>query len=81
MDKQITRRDALKRMAKGAVITGMFPIINTMPLFANDSSMIETGEGLYINYFSYNSYSNYYNYVNYSNYSSYCSLYLPYPSR
>lgn len=68
--ENISRRDALKRMSKTAIVVAvasLFPSINTL---ANEPITYDKYTN-YDNYQNYGNYSNYYNYDNYSNYHNY----------
>ncbi len=93
MKEIISRREALKRIAKTLALTMTVPLVNP---FIEKNEIISPskkddlllGYNSFHAYRSYNSYHNYYNYssmsytyINYNNYGSYCSLYLPYPKK
>ena len=71
--ENISRRDALKRMSKAALVVAvasMFPSANTL---ANDTIAYDKYSNYdnYGNYGNHNDYSNYDNYSNYHNYTNY----------
>lgn len=82
--ENITRRDALKRMAKTAMvvtIASVFPKENVLADstnlsyynvgYANTKDYVDKCYGDYSNYRNYSNYNDYYNYSNYRDYNNY----------
>lgn len=84
MKEKISRREALKRIAIGALLVTPVRVLSDNALRKNNESNTLNNSTIGYNSFYYHSYSSYYNYssyVDYQNYGSYCSLYDPYPKR
>ncbi|MBR4535694.1 MAG: hypothetical protein IKO62_03450 [Bacteroidales bacterium] len=71
--ENISRRDALKRMSKTAIVVAFASVFSNVDVLANDPSSYWNHNDYknYNNYKNYGNYSDYYNYNNYSNYENY----------
>jgi hypothetical protein len=65
--ENISRRDALKRMSKTALIVAVASLFPSANALANDSITYDK----YYNYDNYSNYGNYTDYTNYDNYQNY----------
>lgn len=77
-EKNISRRDALKRMAKTAMVVAvasMFPDKNALADSTNlsytDNRYVDRCYSDYYNYDNYSNHKDYYNYGNYRDYTNY----------
>ena len=86
MEKKISRREALKRIAQAMVATTVLPFVDIIDEVSENTDKVPRKTAIGYNslkrenkYYNYTNYINYMRYFNYGNYGSYCSLYLPYP--